>query len=93
LFRSVRVQGGGDDDEDEEDEEEEEEEEDPDPRRPTTSSGAAYASEPHRAERSGEAVSMRRERPKSVSVISGLEGSVQAWGWSRGKEGVVRRIS
>ena len=92
MLRSARVQGGGDDDDDEEDEEEEEEE-DTEPKRPTTSSGAAYASEPHRAERSGEAVSMRRERPKSVSVISGLEGSVQAWGWSRGKEGVVRRIS
>ena len=34
-------------------------------------------------------VSMRQERPKSVSVMSGLKGSVQ--GWSREKGEVVRR--
>ena len=49
--------------------------------------GAAYDSEPHRVVRSGEAGSMNRERPKSVSLMSGADVS----GWAKASR--ARRMS
>ena len=48
--------------------------------RPTTSSGAAYASDPHLVDSNGSAVSIIRDRPKSVSFIRGFVRSTEGDG-------------
>ena len=48
--------------------------------RPTTSSGAAYASDPHLVDSSGSAVSIIRDKPKSVSFIRGFVRSTEGDG-------------
>lgn len=55
--------------------------------RPVTSSGAAYDSEPQRVVSKGDAGSMKRERPKSVSLIRGA-GDAESVNTER-----VRRMS
>lgn len=58
------------------------------------SSGAAYASLPQRVERSGEVGEMKRERPKSVSLIKGVgRESRTVEGSEVGKGRYVRRMS
>ena len=67
---------------------------------PMISSGAAYASEPHRVERRGEAGEMNRESPKSVNLSIGVgrlassfDGSEQGNGLAVNKISGNRRAS
>lgn len=61
---------------------------------PMINSGAAYASEPHRVERRGEVGEMKRERPKSVSLMKGVGRERRTVDGSQvGKGRYVKRMS
>jgi hypothetical protein len=49
-----------------------------------TSSGAAYASDPHLVDNNGSAVSIIRDKPKSVSFIRGFVRSTEGDGNAEG---------